>query len=505
LAASYRVLIAGSEVDGWESLDFQDTIDLALTNATITFPDSSTLLASQGVGQDIQIQRDKQNIWRGLGVAYSKIYGSDGRKQYNLNCQSNKVYLEREAFSKGGKYTVAYGGSTSTATNPNPYSTFATDIVQDILNSQNTPVLTKGIFGSTNIPHIAFMVTRLKALAVLTEIVAASLWEARFNPDNTLDFQPQVGATSPIYAFDENRNILKGESDYGVDKLINNVIICGAGTATGTAGGITDNQIVATAQNSSSITTNGRFSKIFNFPNVADANLLQAYANACVNDLSQPVYTYKSNVLILESGVPFKVGDTVIVRNPSFGLNGTNFRVASFQVHYDAKGWEDFNVVLAQNLRQVNITHFKVKALEQVLNNWQVNQQTIANSLQTSTSGTLPLNVSTTQSYSGNQATPVDADYFLSNAVTGIDNGLTATLKWQITTTSGSPGYSNFYVKNSKTGTTYSTNVNGSPVTTTDDIFSVPIEFHVHASVASGGFSFNFYMEVDLPSPTIPQ
>jgi hypothetical protein len=60
-------------------------------------------------------------------------------------------------------------------------------------------------------------------------------------------------------------------------------------------------------------------------------------------------------------------------------------------------------------------------------------------------------------------------------------------------------------VKNSKTGTTYSTNVNGSPVTTTDDIFSVPIEFHVHASVASGGFSFNFYMEVDLPSPTIPQ
>ncbi len=112
----YTVFIGGVQSVTWQSLDFTSSLDLTVGTATIQYPDSSTMLSSNGVGSDIQIKRDGVLIWRGLGVAYQKMYDANDAKVYNLICRDAKIYLSREAFSVSGSYYINYGQTTQLAT-----------------------------------------------------------------------------------------------------------------------------------------------------------------------------------------------------------------------------------------------------------------------------------------------------------------------------------------------------------------------------------------------------
>lgn len=636
----YTVKIAGSEVDLWESIDFDNSLDLKVNKAQIQFPDSSSLLASEGIGQDVQILRDGVPIWRGLGVSNQKIYDSKGKKQYNLNCLSNKIYLQNAIFTKppGGSPVVTYGGSIGLVTQPAQQPlTSAVSIFNDILASQggagaSTPsvgyimpfymypgsvwtdlinakkanpsvpmiaiinpdngpvesysgglnpdptyqsyvsqlhavgitvigyvatnyaqhngytvstanaegqiddyynwynvdgiffdemdyyndsgsvtyyqtlttyvhgkkanqitignpgtatlamyvangcadiitpyegsgnplpsgptinslttalggtaadwgifvyaqstaptqsyitslvgdiawiyctdavlpnpyntessyylttiqkpaaaggsstspgVLRAGALGTTNVPHADLIITRQTAIQTLSELISASLWEARVNPDNSVDFGSNaigtVGSLTSVFTFQEEENLMQTEIDYGIDKLVNQVIICGNGSASVSP----PTQISVTAKNSSSITANGTWSKILTLSNVVDQNLLQAYANALLDDLNSPIYTVSVELVDSAPGVPFQMGDYVTVNEPSFNLNNAAFRVISEHRHYDSQQGEVANIILAQNYRMVNATHFRLKRLEDILNSQMQNQQVFNNS-----------------------------------------------------------------------------------------------------------------------------
>lgn len=112
----YTVYIAGTQSVTWQSLDFTSTLDLTVGTCTIQFPDSSTMIGSSGIAADIQIMRDGSLIWRGLGIAYQKIYDASGAKSYNLICKDTKIYLSKEAFSVNGSYYINYGQTSQIAT-----------------------------------------------------------------------------------------------------------------------------------------------------------------------------------------------------------------------------------------------------------------------------------------------------------------------------------------------------------------------------------------------------
>ena len=422
----YTVLIAGSEVDLWESIDFDSSLDLTVNKAVVTFPDSSDLLAAEGIGQDIQILRDGVAIWRGIGIKNQKIYDARGKKQYNLECLSNKVYLQNEIFSHAGNYVVEYGGSNSaTVLYTAPAMSLAaslggvgsSSIFNDIMAT--APNLSLGIIGTTNIPHACLVIARQTSMQVLSQLIAGTLWEARFNADNTVDFGSNsngtVGSPTSVFTFQEGQNIQKIEVDDGIDKLVNHVVVCGKGSASGY-------QVSYEASNSSSITTYGTFTKIVNLPNCADTNLLQAYAQALLTDLSSTVTTATIQLADLSTGVPFRMGDYVTVNNSSFNLNGALFRVISEHRHLDSQQGEVVDVVLAQNYRMVDINHFKTKRLEAVLNTQLQAQQIFNNTYQANATANNHFFQAKNTSVPGTTSSAAAAVY-MNNAVSGISQG----------------------------------------------------------------------------------
>ena len=768
----YTVKVAGSEVDLYESIDFENSLDLQVNKAEIQFPDSSTLLASEGIGKDIQILRDGVLIWRGLGVSNSKIYNMNGRKQYNLNCLSNKIYLQNTTFTKpAGVPVVTYGGAIGKLTAPpQPPLTSATSIFNDILVSQGgasaavpsigylvplyiypgsawtdlinqknanptvpiiaimnpgngpgpsidttyqsyvrqlqtagirvigyvatdwaalygttisianaegqiddyynwygvdgifldemdntntgsdattyyqvltnyvhgkpasgisaagagivignpgtttiaayigcvdvmTPyesgglpsvttvqtdtiglggtasqwgifayqqssapttnylttlqgsiawifstdacigstvppcnpydvepsyaattvtnlaqtvttgsssssnVLVQGAVGTSNIPHAALIIIRQTAIQTLSQLISASLWEARVNPDNTVDFGSNsdgtVGRSTSVFTFQEGENLMKTEVDYGIDKLVNQVTICGNGTSAVSASG----QVSVTAKNTSSIATNGTWSKILTLPNCVDQNLLQAYANALLDDLNSPIYTVNAQLADLSSGVPFTMGDTVTVNETSFGLNNALFRVISEHRHYDGQQGEVVNVVLAQNYRMVNVTHFKLKRLEDILNSQMQNQQVFNNSYNpASTSAAIGLVVNAPQISNGIPNSGGSLETYAVISVSGINAGVT----FSITPSEASGAVlTQSYIIDTFNGKQYaigpSSPTSGTQYTlfTTDDIYDHIIAFQVNASSGSTS-TITVVGNISLTPPTIP-
>ena len=491
MATQYSVLIGGSEVDFWESIDFENSLDLSVNRAQIQFPDSTDLLAAEGIGADVQIVRDGVTIWRGIGLNNQKIYGADDKKQYNLICASNKIYLQKEIFQKSGLFALTYGGNqNSNSSLATPPSTSATSIFQDILNSQTVSTLRAGQLGTSSIPHAALYITRQTALQVLSQLLAGTLWEARFNTDNTVDFLPKVGSQTSVYTFQSEENMMKTEVDYGIDKLVNQVFVCGAGSTT--------NQITnLTAKNQSSIDQFGAWSKVANLPNCSDQNLLQAYANALLNDLSSDIYTVKGQVADLSTGVPFQVGDTVTVNNPSFNLSDALFRVISEQRHYDSQQGEDVNVVLAQNYRMVDVNHFKLKRLEDILNS-QLQSQQIFNNNFNQTPTSLPLQVTNTQSATVTVGHMQNYTAYVVVSVSGINAGFTPFA----TQTPGQAGVA-VTASNAQDLTTLKNYTPGA--FNSDDIYDHVFEITMTVNnVGGSNWSGQVNMGITLSQPTIP-
>lgn len=373
-----KMVTLGTNLAGWISAQFTEDFDVSRPeNAQITFPDFTSTQA--GLGGDVRIYRDQDVAWRGMGVSVSATFDAQNRRQYVLNCLSNKVYLDREAFSKvingAQKYSVTYGGGYTTSTNIYAngavQASKATSIFYDIINAQTAPQkLSIGQLGSNdptiNVPHVAGLVAaRVNCLTLLQQLIAGSVWETRFNPDNSVDYLPTVGTTTPNFIIDEGRNTENFEYDEDITKMCNYAIVCGGGTASGSGTSNVDNQILGVSENASSIAKYGAWTIVKNLPNVTDPNLLQAYANALVADLGEPVPTVKCRVVDFKRGVNFREGDTVQVNSPSFQLYGQNFRIIEIKRSYEAKSnGETIDLVLVQNLRQCNILQFELDEVD---------------------------------------------------------------------------------------------------------------------------------------------
>ncbi|MGI0085424.1 MAG: phage tail protein, partial [Nitrososphaerales archaeon] len=294
-----------------------------------------------------------------------------------------------------------------------------------------------------------------------------------------------------VYTVQADENAMKTEVDYGIDKLVNQVIICGAGSQAGQL----INQLKV--QNTPSITAFGAWSKIINLPNCADPNLLQAYANALLNDLGGNIYTVNAKLADLSTGVSFKMGDYVSVNNPSFNLNNALFRVVSEKRHYDAQQAEDVNVVLAQNYRMVNVTHFKLKRLEDILNSQLQNQQIFNNNF-SQTPSQLPLQITDSQGANIGVGKFQSFSAYLVISVSGINAGFTPNFVPSgqsgiaVTASNALDTYTN---TNYSCGTFYSADVY-------DHIFKIT------GTVYNGGasqYTGTVSLTVTLTQPTIPQ
>ncbi|MDG7000696.1 MAG: hypothetical protein JRN15_16500, partial [Nitrososphaerota archaeon] len=342
----YTIKISGVEYDNWKSFSTNETLDLNSNSGSIVFPDFEALDNIQFVNKDVQILRDGALCWRGIGMKYENILNAQEMRDWKLTLASNKIYLTREAFRKGGSLSYAYGGTQTSYTALSTQSTLCKDIFTDILACQYRSVLTAGIIDNvTNYPHVTLLLARTTAMYALQNLINASLWEVRFNPDNTVDFQQKVGSQTSVFSFVEGLNIIDFKYQYGVDQFVNDPIVVGAGSAQGTFGVVNDNQAVAEpSNNATSLATYGRWSKIYSFNNIYDINTLTAYANALQNDLQTPLYTLDLLVTVPVSGVPFKIGDVVSITSPSLGLTASQYRIIQIKRQYDASTGEQITL-----------------------------------------------------------------------------------------------------------------------------------------------------------------
>jgi hypothetical protein len=413
-SGNYTVKIAGQEISGYESIDTDNTLDLNVNKASIIFPDLVTLnkaFAALGVNpieSDAQILRDNVLLWRGYVQDYERqVTYQREHRQYALTCISNKAYLNREAFRYppngvgGGKspsyFNVIYGGGIAQSGATSQKSTLATSIFNDILNCQkgasgnptSGAALTQGIVGPNNgdsdTPHVCLFLIRTTALMALAQLIDGSLWEARFNPNNTVDFQTQTGSLTSVKTFNEGENIVTIDDKYGVDQKINDVVVCGSGSAsavtslTGGGNAISDNGISFEVDNSPP--AGPRYTKIVNVSNICDLNLLNAYANALSKDLQFPLETITVEVTDLLPGVNWHLGDVVTLNSPTMGINGSTYRILKEKRKFGYQKGEEITLTLQSNSRMATISHTRVRALEFILNSQTGNQQLFANSV----------------------------------------------------------------------------------------------------------------------------
>ncbi|MDG6995179.1 MAG: hypothetical protein JRN52_04575 [Nitrososphaerota archaeon] len=400
----YAIKINGVEYDNWKSFSTDETLDLNSNSGSIIFPDFEALDNTQFVNKDVQILRDGILCWRGVGMKYENILNAQGMRDWKLTLASNKIYLVREAFRKGGSLTYAYGGTQTSYTTLSTQSTLCKDIFTDVLACQYSSVLTAGIIDSvTNYPHVTLLLARTTAMYAFQNLINASLWEVRFNADNTVDFQQKVGSQSSVFTFVEGMNIIDFKYQYGVDQFVNDPIVVGAGSAQGTFGVVNDNQVVAEpTNNATSLANYGRWSKIYSFNNIYDINTLTAYANALQNDLQTPLYTLDLLVTVPVSGVPFKIGDVVSITSPSLGLNASQYRIIQIKRQYDASTGEQITLSVQPNARLVSLSHARLKSLEFILNSQTMNQQIFGNTINSNPTQ-IPQSVVTASAYVINQ------------------------------------------------------------------------------------------------------
>lgn len=406
--------MGGQVITGYESIQTDNTLDLNVNKATVIFPDLVTLnkaLTSVGVNPieaDVQILRDNVLLWRGYGQDYERqlTYQSQHRR-YTLSCVSNKAYLNREAFRYppngvgGGKspsyFNVIYGGGVAQNTATTQKSTLAPSVFNDVLNCQKGAsgnptsggALTQGLVGPNNgqsvTPHVCLFLARTTALMALAQLIDGSLWEARFNPNNTVDFQTQTGSLSSVKTFNEGENIVSIDDKYGVDQKINDVIVAGSGSAsaitslTGGGDAISDNGISFEVDNSPE--SGPRYTKFVNVSNICDLNLLNAYANALSKDLQFSLETITLEVTDLLPSVNWHLGDMVTLNSPTLGINGLTYRILEEQRKFDSQNGEKITLTLQPNIRMATISHTRVRALEFILNSQTGNQQLFANSV----------------------------------------------------------------------------------------------------------------------------
>ena len=379
---NYTIKINGTEIDNWTKFQTQETLDLNDNRAAITFPDFAIENISF-VNKDVEILRDGVLCWRGLGIKYENVLNAQNMFDWNLTVQSNKIYISREAFRKGNSLVYAYGGTQTSYQAVTTQSTLSKQVFLDILACQYNTHLTAGIIDSvSDYPHVTMLLARTTAMFALQSLVNSSLWEVRFNPDNAVDFRQRVGSQTPVYAFVEGMNLLDFKFQYGIDQFVNDPIVVGAGSASGTFGVISDNQVFAEpTNNAASLASFERWSKIYSFNNIYDANTLTAYANALQNDLQNPLYTLNLLVTLPVSGVPFLIGDVVTVTSPTLGLTASQYRIISITRNYDASQGEQITLQVQPNARMVSLTHARLKYLEYILNSQTMNQQLFANTV----------------------------------------------------------------------------------------------------------------------------
>ncbi|MHB2036945.1 MAG: phage tail protein [Nitrososphaerales archaeon] len=428
---NYVIKIGGTEYDNWKSFSTDETLDLNNNQGTITYPDFEPLKNVGFVNQDVQILRDGVLCWRGIGMKYESVVNQQNIRDWNLGLMSNKIYLTREAFRKGGSLVYAYGGTQTSNTTLTTQATLCKQIFLDVLACQYTSILSAGIIDVvTNYPHVTMLLARTTAMYALQNLINASLWETRFNPDNTVDFQQHVGSQTPVFSFVEGMNILDFKYQYGIDQFVNDSIVLGAGSATGTFGVVSDNQVVAEpTNNASSLASFGRWSKIYSFNNIYDVNTLTAYANALQVDLETPLYTLNLLVTIPVSGVPFKIGDVVSVTSQSLGLAASQYRIIEIKRQYDASSGEQITLSVQPNARLVSLTHARLKALEFILNSQTLNQQLFSNTVNGNPSQ-IPQSVVTAAAYVVNEGSGFNSsttlDYVTTDAHLTIQNTGTA-------------------------------------------------------------------------------
>jgi hypothetical protein len=397
-AGKNQIFIAGVELPNWESFKTENTLDLNINKATVVWPDLKTMsLALKSVGEpvlaDVQFKRDGVLFWRGYGYHRTRYVGNLGNpgdefRKYQLVCVSNKSYLDREAFRKAGPnggassyYDVIYGGAIASGTSFTTYSTLASSVFNDVLACQKSPILTAGTVGPNNghttTPHVCLYLIRQKALAALAQLMNGSLWEVRFNPDNTVDFQNQVGNAASVRTFTEGDDMSISE-DYGCDNLINDVVVCGGGSAqpNPAAQGITDYGIVAEDDTSG---PSIRFTQFFNLSNIFDQTLLQTYADCLATDLQYSMFSYPMNVIERKVGVNWHLGDYVSVVSPTLGYNPLLARIQSETRSFDSNGGEPISLTLMPAIHEATLANTRLRALEYLLNSQTQNQQSFAN------------------------------------------------------------------------------------------------------------------------------
>ncbi len=230
-------------------------------------------------------------------------------------------------------------------------------------------------------------ITRQSSLSVLQTLLNASLWEARFNPDLTVDFGKQVGSQTPVYNFAEGSTLMVGDDSFGISGLVDRVVLCGAGSvnANGVVGAVQstngDNRINVSVDNATSQNLYGTVEQDLQFREYlrqeSSANL-RASSEA---DLAQPLETTQIQVYDPNIGVKFFVGDYISLTSPTNGWINTSFRIMKKTVHFDSQGHEQVALNVAPTARMISFTHTRRKALEFILNSQTQNNSAALNSI----------------------------------------------------------------------------------------------------------------------------
>ncbi|MCL4518437.1 MAG: hypothetical protein M1587_04495, partial [Thaumarchaeota archaeon] len=103
-------------------------------------------------------------------------------------------------------------------------------VFSDILACQYSAKLVAGNL-PVNTQYVLTSFNNFYALQALQQMIQLTALETRFNPDLTVDLEPQVGSDlSPSILFETSLNMSKTEWDYAIDAMVNDAIVAGSST-----------------------------------------------------------------------------------------------------------------------------------------------------------------------------------------------------------------------------------------------------------------------------------
>jgi len=320
---SYTVLIDGVSKT-FSSLSFEKILCGEPWSFQVTLPAYENI----AIGSTVEIKRDNVLVFKGIVDQRKPSHTPDRADEITIIGRSNAEKLDR--------YVMGVGED-----NNEPAT-----LVTNALSGTGISAGTINTYGSS----IKVRKDRQTRLAYIRRIAQQIGWEFKVNTNDTLDFKSAIGSdksSSVQITIGSNGEALDWAQD--LSYVRNRLYAFGKGDSE-------ENRVTLPSpgyvENTTSQSSYGVREDVVIAKDISDSNVLLTLANAVLNKVKDPAYTYTVRFIDTYATNTYDVGDTIHLTDSATGVNG-NFRIYEIHVRYDARVGEEVTLVLSNRMSRL--------------------------------------------------------------------------------------------------------------------------------------------------------